>query len=245
MLGGVIPMGAVFLESFAIMPWHVMIRFGKWNDVIAEPIPTDTDAYAGTIANGHYAKAVAYASTGMVAKARAQQALFKEALKNKKLKGRLLHNNPMWADDGPSVLGVAAKVMEGEILYREAVLGDGSCDAAFAALRDAIELSENLTYDEPWGWMVPVRHALGALLFEQGRVDEATEVYRKDVLLWRDNMWGLFGLVTCLKKAGAPAAEIREYDARYQHATIRADVKLKATCFCAAMAGATTKSASL
>ena len=127
---------------------------------------------------------MAYASTGLVVQARQQQALFKEALKNKKLKGRLLHNNAMWSDDGPSVLGVAAKVMEGEIIYREAVLNGGSCDAAFAALRDAVELSENLTYDEPWGWMVPVRHALGALLFEQGRVDEATEVYRKDVALY-------------------------------------------------------------
>ena len=245
MLGGVIPMGAVFLESFAIAPWHVMIRFGQWDDIIAEPLPTDTDAYASTIANGHYAKAVAYASTGLVVQARQQQALFKEALKNKKLKGRLLHNNAMWSDDGPSVLAVAAKVMEGEIIYREAVLNGGSCDSAFAALRDAVELSENLTYDEPWGWMVPVRHALGALLFEQGRVDEATEVYRKDVALWKDNMWGLHGLVTCLKKAGAPAAEIQDYEARYKQATVRADVVLKATCFCAAKAGAKTTVSSL
>ena len=39
--------GAVFLEAFATMPWHVMIRFGKWDDIIAEPIQTDATVYPG------------------------------------------------------------------------------------------------------------------------------------------------------------------------------------------------------
>ena len=39
MLAGVIPMGAVFLEAFATMPWHVMIRFGKWDDI--SPLATE------------------------------------------------------------------------------------------------------------------------------------------------------------------------------------------------------------
>ena len=241
MLAGVIPMGAVFLEAFNIMPWHVMVRFGKWEDIIAEPLPKNKDAYPGSISTGHYAKAVAYASTGDVIKAKQQEKLFNESLKNPALNGRVLHNNPMWAAEGPSVLAVAKKVMEGEIMYREAVLGGGSCDAAFAALTEAVTLSENLKYDEPWGWMVPVRHALGALLFEQGKVAEALAVYKKDIALWKDNMWGLFGLVTCLKKTKAPAAEIKDAEARYKNATVRADIKLKATCFCASAAGAATK----
>ena len=58
-------------------------------------------------------------------------------------------------------------------------------------------------------------------------------------------MWGLHGLVTCLKRAGAAAAEIQDYEARYKHATVRADVVLKATCFCAAKAGAKTTASSL
>uniref|UniRef100_UPI001CC11361 hypothetical protein n=1 Tax=Pseudomonas sp. BF-RE-03 TaxID=2832359 RepID=UPI001CC11361 len=39
----------------------------------------------------------------------------------------------------------------------------------FAHLREAQSLDDNLPYDEPWGWMQPVRHALGALLLEQDR----------------------------------------------------------------------------
>lgn len=36
-----------------------------------------------------------------------------------------------------------------------------------------------LVYDEPWGWMVPAEHALGALLLEHGHVEEATSVFRR------------------------------------------------------------------
>ena len=39
--------------------------------------------------------------------------------------------------------------------------------------REAVRLDDTLPYDEPWGWMQPTRHALGALLLEQGRVVEA------------------------------------------------------------------------
>jgi hypothetical protein len=40
---------------------------------------------------------------------------------------------------------------------------------------------DDLPYDEPWGWMQPIRHALGALLVEQGRAAEAEAVYREDL----------------------------------------------------------------
>ena len=53
-------------------------------------------------------------------------------------------------------------MLEGEIAYRE-----GRYEECFCLLRSAVALSDALVYDEPWGWMQPVRHALGALLLEQ------------------------------------------------------------------------------
>merc|ERR1712146_699500 len=82
----------------------------------------------------------------------------------------------MFAAEGPSIFGVAECMLRGEIAYRKAVVtkaDTAAFDAAFDILKEAVALSEGLKYDEPWGWMVPVRHALGALLFEQGRVAEA------------------------------------------------------------------------
>ena len=53
-------------------------------------------------------------------------------------------------------------VAAGEFEYRR-----GAFDAAFAHLRTSVRLDDDLPFDEPWGWMQPTRHALGALLLEQ------------------------------------------------------------------------------
>jgi hypothetical protein len=54
-----------------------------------------------------------------------------------------------------------------------------------------------LTMHTRRGWMTPVRHALGALLLEQGRVAEAAQAYREDLAPGRhpENVWALHGLV--------------------------------------------------
>ena len=93
LLAGIIPMGAVFLESYLSMVWHVMVRFGKWDDILAEPLRTDEAVFPGTVATQHYARGVAYASLGKVPEAEAEQALFLKALENPALAGRVLHNN--------------------------------------------------------------------------------------------------------------------------------------------------------
>lgn len=247
MLGGVIPMGAVFLEAFNTMPWHVMIRFGKWDDIIAEPIPDDVEAFAGSVATAHYARGIAFASKGMVTKAEEAQDEFKKSLQNPALAGRLLHNNPMYAAEGPCVLNVAEAMLAGEIAYRKAVVNgadDTAFDAAFDLIRKAVDLSESLKYDEPWGWMVPARHALGALLLEQKRIPEALETYGEDVALWKDNMWGLFGMIQTIESMPNEAedrSKLPELKAKFEEASKRADVKLTATCFCAQAAGAASE----
>eukprot|EP00729_Bicosta_minor_P006378 gene6378-13720_t len=241
MLAGVIPMGAVFLEAFATMPWHVMIRFGKWDDIIAEPVQTDKDAYPGCIATAHYARGIAYGSKGMLPEAEAEEKLFLDAMKNPALAGRVMHNNVMFAEEGPCVLRVAEAMLRGEIMYRKAVFDKGDAatfDAAFDQIKVAVTLSENLKYDEPWGWMVPVRHALGALMLEQGRFEDAEKVYRDDIALWKDNVWGLLGLTQVSEKSGKPLADIDDLTAKFKKASKRADISLDATCFCAQEAGA-------
>ena len=46
-------------------------------------------------------------------------------------------------------------------------------------LREAVLRDDTLRYDEPWGWIQPVRHALGALTLEQGRVEQAEQAYHR------------------------------------------------------------------
>jgi tetratricopeptide (TPR) repeat protein len=143
---------------------------------------------------------------------------------------RLVHNNTML-----DLLGVGEAMLDGELEYRK-----GNFDVAFAHLRRSVERSDALPYDEPWGWMQPPRHALGALLLEQGRIEEAEAVYRSDLGLdgklsracqHPDNLWSLHGLHECLMRRGEKTerALIKQ---RLDLAQARAEVPIKASCFC-------------
>jgi tetratricopeptide (TPR) repeat protein len=224
------PPMADFFESYLSIRQHVLIRFGKWHEIIAQDLPADHDLYCNTVAMTHYAKGVAHAALGDVAAAEAEQALFHAAARNVP-ESRQLHNVLC-----VQLLAVAEAMLAGEIAYRR-----GEYDAAFARLRAAVALEDDLPYDEPWGWMQPVRHALGALLLEQGRVADAEAVYREDLGLGGslpraqihpDNLWALRGLLDCLERRGetAEAALIRQ---RVTIAAARADVPVSVSCFCA------------
>ena len=89
--------------------------------------------------------------------------------------------------------------------------------------------------------MQPTRHALGALLFEQGHAAEAEAVYREDLGLGGslsrasihpDNVWSLKGLCDCLKARGENV-EILQINQRLDLALARADRAVAASCFCA------------
>ncbi len=224
------PPMADFFESYVSIRQHVLIRFGKWREIIAQDLPADGELYCNTVAMMHYAKGVAHAALGDVSAAEIEQALFQEAAKRVP-ESRQIHNVKC-----VQLLAIAEEMLTGEIAYRR-----GEHDAAFAHLRAAIALEDALPYDEPWGWMQPVRHALGALLLEQGRAAEAEVVYREDLGLGGtlpraqihpDNLWALRGLLDCLDRRGesAEAALIRQ---RVEFATARADVPVSVSCFCA------------
>src|SRR5690606_38497766 len=100
----------------------------------------------------------------------------------------------MGNNSAKDVLAVARKMAEGELAYRE-----GHSDKAFGLLREAVTLEENLAYDEPPGWMQPVRHALGALLMADGQFAEAEKVYEADLKRHPNNAWSLLGLKQSLE----------------------------------------------
>src|SRR4029077_151140 len=164
------PPMADFVEGYLPMKQHVLVRFGKWREIIAQELPRDWELYCSTTAMMLYARAVAHSALGHIAEAEAAKAAFMEA-KLRVPESRRVHNNTV-----QDLLGVAEAMLNGEIEYRR-----GNYEVAFAHLRRSVELDDALPYDEPWGWMQPTRHALGALLLEQGRVTEAEAVYRSDL----------------------------------------------------------------
>ncbi len=220
---------ADWLESFYPMRYHTLIRFGKWDDILALTPPENSEVYAYTHAVDAYAKGVACAASGKIAQAEAFRDLF-YAARDRVPESRMLLNNTCL-----DVLRIAAEMLEGELAYRK-----GDYDVAFAHLRRSVELDDTMPYEEPWGWMQPTRHALGALLLEQNHVSEAEAVYRADLGLDGklaracqnpDNVWALDGLHECLMKLGK-ASEAHLIKQRLDIANARADEPIKASCAC-------------
>lgn len=223
------PPMADWLESFLAMRVHALIRFGRWQDVLALELPNDQDLYCVCTALTYYAKGVAYAALGKVSEAKEQQALFEKAQGNVK-ESRTLFNNQC-----TEILKVGAALLRGEIEYRA-----GNFEVAFEQLRESIALYDKLPFDEPWGWMQPARHAYGALLLEQGHVKEAMAVYKADLGLddslprahqHPHNVWSLHGYHECLVKLGK-SEEANAISGQLKAALQVADVPIKSSCFC-------------
>jgi tetratricopeptide (TPR) repeat protein len=223
------PPMADFIEGYIPMKQHVLVRFGKWQEIIGQELPKDRDLYCATTAMMLYARAVAHSALGNIKEAEKARDEFLAA-KRKVPETRRVHNNTV-----QDLLAIAQEMLNGELEYRR-----GNYDVAFAHLRKSVELDDALPYDEPWGWMQPTRHALGALLLEQGRVDEAEAVYRSDLGLdgklsracqHLENVWSLHGLHECLTRRGEKV-ESRLIKQRLDLALARAEVPVRASCFC-------------
>ena len=223
------PAMADWMEAYIGIKAHVFIRFGKWQEIIDQALPVDQALYSMTTALWCYAKSIAYAATGDLKSAELHQDLFLGAVE-KVPATRYMFNNTCL-----DVLKIAEQMVSGEIEYRK-----DNFEVAFKHLRKAVFLDDNLIYDEPWGWMQPARHALGALLLEQGHLEEAKQVYMDDLGLndelphtscHPENLWSLHGLVECLERQGQ-IEESKVVRGRLCLAMARADVEINASCAC-------------
>ena len=222
---------ADWFEGFVPMRQHVLVRFGMWEKILEQTLPEDAELFSTTTAMMRYARTVALANLGRTTEAEGEFAAFETALAAVP-ESRMLFNNTC-----RDILQVARHMAAGELAYHQ-----GRYDEAFEALRTAVRSDDTLPYDEPWGWMQPARHALGALLLEQDRTEEAEAVYRADLGLdatlaracqHPDNLWSLHGIVECLERRGAgETSEALLLRQRLDRALARAAVPVRASCYC-------------
>lgn len=206
-------------ETWLAMPLEVLVRFGRWDDVLAEPAHPAAEKF--TSAFQHAARGIAFAAKGDPAAARREQVLYLEAAKAVPADEVAAGNNSCQA-----VLAIVTPMLDGEILVRE-----GKVDAGLAQLRAAVAAEDQLRYDEPPAWLIPVRHSLGAALMARQRYAEAEQVYRADLARLPGNGWSLFGLAGALQsqKKGTEAGVIR---AQFTKVWGRADLTISSSCLC-------------
>ena len=217
------------LEAFTGIRQHVLIRFGMWQEILDQDLPEDAELFTFTTALQRYARTVALANLGRIADAEAEIDLLHEAIAAVP-ETRYMFNNP-----ANTVLVIAENMALGELAYKS-----GRIEQGLDHLRAAVVASDELLYDEPWGWMQPPRHALAALLLDQGRHDEAEAIYRCDLGLddtlpravqHPRNVWALHGLDECLGARGE-TVERPHVQALLAQALARSEVAIRSSCYC-------------
>jgi tetratricopeptide (TPR) repeat protein len=206
------------VDPFMGATYDALKRFGRWDEILAEPAPPEILPIS--TAMWRFSRAVALAAKGDVAGARREQAEFRAA------EARVPGEAIMMLNKAHDVLAVADEMLAGEIAYRE-----GKTDEAVASLRRAIEREDALMYMEPPEWIQPVRHTLGAVLLDDGRYTEAEEVYRADLRKWPNNGWSLYGLLRALEGQGREE-EAKRVEEQFEQAWARADVEIESSCLC-------------
>lgn len=211
---------AMVAEGFVAMPLEVLVRFGRWDEILAEP-DNYSEYMPFTRAFHHAARAVAYAAKGDVAAARKAQAIYTE-------RARLVPQEETFGNNmAGAIVTIVTHMVEGEILIRE-----GKLEQGFDELRAAVKEEDALRYDEPPGWLIPIRHSLGASLVAAGQFAEAEQVYRDDLARLPEDSWALFGLVQSLRAQGKNEEEATTAEARFQKIWARADLQINSSCLC-------------
>ncbi|MEM7467542.1 MAG: hypothetical protein AAF387_11770 [Pseudomonadota bacterium] len=206
-------------ESFASQPLYVLVRFGKWDEILREKSPNESSIFMNGVL--HYARGMAFLNKGVLDEARDElnrlQGIREEVEKDSEYQvgfaaaGTLLH--------------IAEEVLRGELL---AV--DGNVSEGIAHIERAVRLEDTLAYNEPPDWYFPVRHTLGAMLLDANLPAEAEAVYWTDLKKHPDNGFSLFGLKQALE--AQKKQEIAEVIAqRFERAWAAADVKLSSSRF--------------
>ncbi len=209
-----------FLQTFLMVPTYALVRFGKWDEILAEPKP----GYQGAFAMGiyHYARGLAHINKGQLAEAEKELAELKASVNEAAMK------------EGPAsfsqntdyqILRIAPEIVAGELAAKR-----GDFDKAVAHLQRAVTFEDALRYTEPYDWHMATRHNLGAVLLEAGRPAEAEVAYWQDLKVNQENGWSLFGLVQALK-AQKKDTEAAQAEARFKKAWAKADVQLTASRF--------------
>jgi tetratricopeptide (TPR) repeat protein len=204
-------------DLFLATPVLAYARFGKWNEVLAEPAPAKYYPYLAAIR--HYARGLAYNGKGDAAAAARELDSLKTIAKSLP-QGATEANN-----SAELLLTIAEQSLEGAVAIRQ-----GRVDFGIQRLTNAVRAEDMTRYDEPTDWLYPARHALGAALLKARRAKEAELVYLADLDRNRENGWALFGLAQSLRmqKKTKEAAEVEK---RFAKAWAHADVRLSASSF--------------
>ena len=212
--------GAAFADGILPLPIEVLVRFGRWDDVLAEG--ESPGGLPISKVKRLFARATALTALDRLDEAEHERAAFREAT------AALAHDTFVGNNSAAAIMAIASRVLDGEMAARRK-----QWDVAIALLREAATLEDQLRYDDPPDWLQPVRHSLGAVLLNAGRPAEAEAAYREDLVRYPENGWSLFGLEKA-QRAQERTVDADAVHVRFVAAWADADVLISASCLCQA-----------
>ena len=209
---------APYIDLWMTSIYDVQKRFGRWNDIIAEPAPPEYFPITTAVWRAH--RAIAYAAMKDFENAEREYEAFQEAR-------AAIPEDSVWGDD-PSdrILEVSDYFIRGEIALQQE-----DWERAIELLEESARVEDTLSYGEPPVWLQPVRHTLGAVYLKAGRDADAERVYRQDLEKWENNGWSLFGLSQALAAQGR-TDEASEVMGLHAAAWSKADEPTTTSCVC-------------
>lgn len=205
------------LQHFAAIPLYAYVTFGKWNEILDYAQPQDQRPYMQAV--WHYARAMSFIGLDNLEKAEEEIIVLEDLTDSKEIE-----ELSIWGINSADMLiKIAYEVAKGELEAKKK-----NYDTAIAHLHKAVELEDQLRYDEPPTWFYPCRQNLGAVLIEAGRYEEAEQVYLQNLSEIPDNGWGLFGLKQALFKQGK-TEEAAEVVKRFKEAWMYSDIELNSS----------------
>ncbi len=199
------------LQLYFPPPYWTLVRFGKYDEMLAEPAPKASLKYTGAM--WRYSRGIALAAKGKTGEARA------ELDSVTAIAAATPAEAPAGINSQKSLLALAGRHLAGRL-----ALAEGDTAAAIKAFEEAIPLEDGLLYDEPPAWYHPIRQELAGVHLAMGHGAVAEKLYREDLVHYPNNGWSLYGLARSLE-AQKKTAEAAKVDAQYKKIWDKADTK--------------------
>ena len=203
------------IESMAVSPLSVLVRFGKYDDILKSPAPPENRPVM--VGWWHFARGVAHARMGRADMAAAERAQLSAALAQVPEAATFGGGG---FESARKILGIAGTVLDARVADAR-----GQVDVALAAWTSATSSVDQLAYDEPPIWFYPIRESLGAALLKAGRAGDAERVFRDDLVRHPRNARSLLGLHEALRRQQKDG-DAAWVSAQFEEAWKLADVKL-------------------
>jgi tetratricopeptide (TPR) repeat protein len=205
-------------DSLSCVRLSVYLRFGMWEEILNIPEYQNFRKLSNALRS--YTRTIAFANLKQLDNASHELKRFKQ------LRQDIPEHWKVGFSKADDILSVAELVAEGELYWRQ-----GNTQAAVKTLKKAADAEDLLLYAEPPGWMIPVRHALGAILVASNNGEEAQKVYEKDLKDHPNNAWSLLGLQQSLALQDKDTSAI---ELKVNKAWADADISPPASCYCGA-----------